>query len=127
MRPLIQAVSLPDEQEIRNVEDLESILEAAIRLAVSIAQQRAHFVFELFPLSAYGKLEFQRNAMTDPFPAEQFNPSSHFRAVILTLAPRLLKYGTSEGTNFESCTQLIEAEVETRILQRRFAPRRPLS
>jgi hypothetical protein len=127
LKPLHQAVPHPDEQDIRNVEDLESILEAAMRLGASMAQQRAYFVFESIPPSAYGKTEFQKSAMTDPFPADQFNPSSHFRAVVLTIAPRLLKYGTSEGTNFEACTQLIEAEVETKILPRRYVSRRPLS
>ena len=97
-----------------------------MRLATSMAQQRANYVFEMVPLSAYSKTEFQKNIMTDPFPMDQFNPQSHFRAVVLTLAPRLLKYGTSEGTNFEGCVQLIEAEVETRILPRRYVTRRPV-
>lgn len=62
--------------------------------------------------------------MTDPYPPEgEWDRARAFRAVVLTLAPRLLKYGTSEGTGFEGCVQLLEAEVETRVLPRKFVRR----
>lgn len=38
------------------------------------------------------------------------------RVVCLMLTPRLFKYGTNEGTAFETCAQLLEAEVETKIV-----------
>jgi hypothetical protein len=91
-----------------------------MRLAASMAQQRAHFIFELIPIAAYGRTEFAPSMMTDPWPAEQIDRRTHMRAVSLMLAPRLLKYGTSEGTEFETCVQLLEAEVETRRVFRKF-------
>ena len=123
LNPLMQAA---EEQEIENVEDLDSIIESAMRLGGSMAQQRARFEFEFVPLTAYTKVEFQKGVMTDIYAVEPFDPQTHFRAVVLTVAPRLLKHGTSEGTNFETMTQLIEAEVDTRIMRRRHVARRPI-
>jgi hypothetical protein len=92
-----------------------------MRLAASMAQQRANFVFELIPPAAYGRAEFVSSMMTDPWPMEPIDRRTHMRAVSLMLAPRLLKYGTSEGTEFENYVQLLEAEVETRTVLRKFA------
>jgi hypothetical protein len=123
IRPFLKAAE-PMEQEIHNIEDLEAIIESAMRLGASMAQQKAFFTFEFISLSAYGKMEFKHQQMTDPFPPEQFDPRTHCRAVWLNLAPRLMKHGTSEGTNFDSCVQLLEGEVETRVMPRKFAVRR---
>jgi hypothetical protein len=120
--PLVKAVSAPDEQEIRDVEDLETIIESAMKLGAQLAQQRANLTFEAMPVDR--PVEFQRGMMADPWPAQQFDSRTHFRAVVLTIAPRLLKYGTSEGTNFDTATQLIEAEVETKIMPKKYVPRR---
>jgi hypothetical protein len=90
-----------------------------MRLAESMAQQKAYFKFEFVAKSTYGKMEFNSQTMTDPYPMPQdFDPHLHYRIVYLSLAPRLVKYGTSEGTNFEACTQLLEEEVETRGVSR---------
>jgi len=90
-----------------------------MRLAESMAQQKAHFKFEFIAESTYGKMEFNSQTMTDPFATPRdFDPHLHYRIVCLNLAPRLVKYGTSEGTNFENCTQLLEAEVETKFVSR---------
>lgn len=123
LRPLLKAAD-PLEQEIRNVEDLEAVIESAMRLGASMAQQKADFTFEFVSLSAYGKMEFNPQQMTDPYPPEHFDPRTQARTVWLNLAPRLIKHGTSEGTNFDSCVQLLEGEVETRIVPRKFAVRR---
>jgi len=103
------------------LEDLESIIESAIQLAANMAQQRANFVFELIPISAYGRAEFVSSIMTDPFPLAEFDRRTQNRVVHLMLAPRLLKYGTSEGTEFETHVQLLEAEVETKIVSKKFS------
>jgi hypothetical protein len=89
-----------------------------------MAQQKAHFKFEFITESAMGKLEFNPQTMSDPYPPESFDPRGQYRAVVLMLAPRLLKQGTSEGTGFESVVQLLEGEVETRVV-RRYQVRRP--
>jgi hypothetical protein len=123
LHPLYKAVE-PAEQEIRNVEDLEAVIESAMRLGASMAQQKAHFTFEFASASAYGKMEFRPQQMTDPFPQDHFDPRMQVRTVWLSLAPRLIKHGTSEGTNFDSCVQLLEGEVETKIMPRKFAVRR---
>jgi len=123
LRPFLKAAE-PMEQEFRNIEDFEAIVESAMRLGATMAQQKAYFMFEFVSLSAYGKMEFRPQHMTDPFPAEHFDPRTQVRAVWLNLAPRLMKHGTSEGTNFDSCVQLLEGEVETRIVPRKFAVRR---
>jgi hypothetical protein len=112
------------EQEIHNVEDLEAIIESAMRLGASIAQQKAFFTFEFLAVAAFGKMEFNPKQMTDPYPPDSHDSRTHSRTVWLNLAPRLIKYGTSEGTNFDTCTQLLEGEVETRIAPRKFAVRR---
>jgi len=112
------------EQDIRNVEDLEAVIESAMKLGASMAQQKAYFTFEFALVAAYGKMEFKPQQMTDPFAPEHFDPRTQCRTVWLNLAPRLIKHGTSEGTNFDVCVQLLEGEVETRIMQRKFAVRR---
>lgn len=109
------------------VEDLDAVIESAMRLGASMAQQRAFFTFEFISIAAYGKMEFKQQQMTDPFPPEHFDPRTHFRTVLLNLAPRLVKHGTSEGTNFDTCVQLLEGEVETRIMPKKFAARRQVN
>ena len=123
LRPLIKAAD-PMEQEIQNVEDLEAVIDSAMRLGASMAQQKAYFVFEFVSVAAFGEMEFKPQQMTDPFPPEQFDPRTHVRTVWLNLAPRLIKHGTSEGTNFDTCVQLLDGEFETRIMPRKFAVRR---
>jgi hypothetical protein len=123
LRPLCKATE-PAEQELCNIEDLEAVIESAMRLGASMAQQRAYFTFESVSAAAFGKMEYMPQQMTDPFPPEPYDPRTHMRTVWLNLAPRLIKIGTSEGTNFDSCVHLLGAEVETRIVPRKFAVRR---
>lgn len=123
LRPIVKAAE-PMEQEIRNIEDLEAVIESAMRLGAAMAQQKASFTFEFVSLASYGKQEFKPQQMTEAHPPEQFDPRTHFRAVWLNPAPRLMKHGSSEGTNFDSCVQLLEGEVETKVMPRKFAARR---
>jgi hypothetical protein len=116
-------------QQILHPEDLDAIIESAMRLACTLAQQRANLVFEPVPVDMFGKLEFNkawwRDGMAHQYVTEQYNPRTHMRVVLLTLSPRLLKFGTSEGTGFEFCTQILEGEVETGIVPRKVG-RRPV-
>lgn len=95
-----------------------------MRLAANMAMQRAFFTFEFIPPGACGKVEFQDTAMTEPWVVEEFNPRTHARVVVLGVAPRVIKFGSSEGVGFEGCTQLLEGEVETRVVLRKGAARR---
>lgn len=106
-------------QEIKFVEDLETLIDSAMCLAESMAQQKADIKFEFISKTAYGEMVFNPKRMTDRFQLlEDFDPQMHHCIVSLTLAPGLMKYGTTEGTDLEACTQLLEAEVETKTFPR---------
>lgn len=119
LQPILAATATPEEQELE-IEDLEAIIESAMQLGASMAKQKAQWVFKFIPAETYGQAEFVPSAMTDPYPfsPDQMDSRSQNRAVVLTLAPGLLKYGTSEGTGFDYHTQVLETEVETRIVSK---------
>lgn len=97
-------------------EELNSIIEKALELATSIAKQRAHFRFKFFDQRTPEKQRFSPETMASPFELGPLDEKKEARCVVLTLAPGLFKYGTSEGRDFEVCSTIMKTDVQTRVL-----------
>jgi len=97
-------------------EELNSIIEKALELATSIAKQRAHFQFKFFDQRTPEKQRFSPETMASPFELGPLDEKKEARCVVLTLAPGLFKYGTSEGRDFEVCSTIMKTDVQTRVL-----------
>jgi hypothetical protein len=54
--------------------------------------------------------------MASPFELGPLDEKKEARCVVLTLAPGLFKYGTSEGRDFEVCSTIMKTDVQTRVL-----------
>jgi hypothetical protein len=100
-----------------DVTELESIIKSALELASNMAKQRASLKFKFFDQGATPHVKYNTDVMCSPFDLKSIDEKRETRIVILTLAPGLFKYGTSEGTNFETGIPIVKTEVETGILK----------
>lgn len=96
-------------------EELDSIIQKAIELSVALAKQRADFHFTAFREKVFVKVKFNPETMTCPFEFGPLDEESEIRCREMTLAPGLIKYGSSEGKNFDTSIVIMKAQVETRI------------
>ena len=115
--PILAAIDTPQERKL-DIDDLDSIIESAMQLGASIAKQKAEWEFEFIPPKAYGEVEFSSGSMKHPSSFPKMDSRLEKRAVVLTLAPRLLKHGTGKETGFDSFVGVLDTEVETKVMMK---------
>lgn len=92
---------------------LTAIVASAIALNVTLKQQRAYYTFESLPRHALGRTEFEGVSM---FTCQgvKSHEEGMAKMIQLILAPRLVRWGSEDGKDFNDKKQVVRMEVQTR-------------